>query len=353
MNIIGKLFYNKPIKALFYLKGFARYYTPKWILEKKLRRKLSKIKNRPDYAYIQYRVDYYNKLSQPQATPAAFDSLKLHSYKSSKSAAYFFDTNQYTRWFSNTRRWKFLPGDIVEVPSIPSIVKSRPIKGDNQNAVLLKLNKIRHFVFLKDRIPFSQKKDKAIFRLTVSKKPGRIAFMEKFYNAPICEAGVLAENDPSIPKEWIRPKISLYDHLEYKFIVALEGIDVATNLKWIMSTNSIAVMPRPSYETWFMEGTLIPDYHYIEIKSDYSDLEEKLLYYIDHQEEAAQIIQNAHDYIEQFKDKKREDLISLMVLDKYFKNTGQTAVATKMIEEDVDDLPSGQGSSYIQPSMSH
>ena len=50
----------------------------------------------------------------------------------------------------------------------------------------------------------------------------------------------------------------MYDNLNYKFILAIEGYDVATNLKWIMSSNSLAVMPRPTYATWFMEGTLIP-----------------------------------------------------------------------------------------------
>jgi pyrroloquinoline quinone (PQQ) biosynthesis protein C len=85
-----------------------------------------------------------------------------------------------------------------------------------------------------------------------------------------------------------------------------------------MSSNSIAVMPKPTYETWFMEGTLIGNYHYIEIKKDYSDLEEKLNYYIKHTNEALKIIENAHKFVEQFRDKKREKLISLLVLQKYF-----------------------------------
>ena len=41
-----------------------------------------------------------------------------------------------------------------------------------------------------------------------------------------------------------------------------------------MSSNSVAVMPKPKYESWFMEGKLIPDYHYVLIKDDYSDFEE-------------------------------------------------------------------------------
>lgn len=105
--------------------------------------------------------------------------------------------------------------------------------------------------------------------------------------------------------------------------MALEGNDVASNLKWVMSSNSVAVMPRPTCETWFMEGKLIPNYHYIEIKPDFSDLEERLNYYIEHPEEAQQIVDHAHAYVTQFKDRKREKLISLLVLVKYFGMTGQ------------------------------
>jgi spore maturation protein CgeB len=82
-------------------------------------------------------------------------------------------------------------------------------------------------------------------------------------------------------------------------------------------------MPRPKYETWFMEGTLIPDHHYVCIKDDYSDLEEKLNYYIEHPDEAQRIIDNAHEFVAQFRNKRREKIISLLVLDKYFRKTGQ------------------------------
>ena len=82
-------------------------------------------------------------------------------------------------------------------------------------------------------------------------------------------------------------------------------------------------MLRPTCEIWFMEGTLIPNYHYIEIKPDFSDLEERLNYYIEHVDESLEIINHAHEYVSQFKDKRRENLISLLVLDKYFKMTGQ------------------------------
>ena len=97
-----------------------------------------------------------------------------------------------------------------------------------------------------------------------------------------------------------------------------------------MSSNSLALMPVPKYETWYMEGTLIPNYHYMLIKDDYSDLEERMEYYINHADEALEIIRNAHRYIEQFKIKQREDLISLLVPEKYFYKTSRKKISENL-----------------------
>ncbi|NVJ68058.1 MAG: lipopolysaccharide A protein, partial [Gammaproteobacteria bacterium] len=70
--------------------------------------------------------------------------------------------------------------------------------------------------------------------------------------------------------------------------------------------------------TWFMEGKLEAGIHYVEVQDDYSDLPEKMDYYLANEQEALAIIENAHQWVEQFKDKRKERLISLMVADKYF-----------------------------------
>ena len=90
-----------------------------------------------------------------------------------------------------------------------------------------------------------------------------------------------------------------------------------------MSSNSVAVMPKPKFESWFMEGKLIPDHHYIQIKEDYSDLEEKLNYYIKYPKKLIQISSNANNYVNQFKDVNDEKIISLLVMEKFFKLTNQ------------------------------
>ena len=51
--------------------------------------------------------------------------------------------------------------------------------------------------------------------------------------------------------------------------------------------------------------------------------EEPLHYCNSHPEEAKRIIANAHCYVDAFRDRRREDLISTGVLYKYFVPTGQ------------------------------
>ena len=72
-----------------------------------------------------------------------------------------------------------------------------------------------------------------------------------------------------------------------------------------------------------MEGALIPNDHYTELTPVFSDLKERLAYYTAHPDEAIEISRHANEYVSQFFDKKREKLISLLVLQKYFRKTGQ------------------------------
>jgi hypothetical protein len=182
-------------------------------------------------------------------------------------------------------------------------------------------------MFLNDKKDFREKKNMLVGRNVVG-QAHRIKFLEMYINHPLCNVGKI--NDDDNHHNLLRERITIEDQLNYKFILCLEGNDVASNLKWVMSSQSLAVMPVPKYETWFMEGTLIPNYHYMLIKDDYSDLEERMEYYIKHTDEALEIIKNAHHYTEQFKIKKREDLISLLVLEKYFYKTGQKKISDNL-----------------------
>jgi hypothetical protein len=310
----------KKIKLFYHLSGLYRILLPGFLFRRKLAKFIEDVPEQ-QIAYIQKRVDYYNKLTGNHSVSS--NAVLLKDFKFSKySSAYYHDAFEYVRFFNTQLRADFLFGDITFIPEFPSILKSRPISDKNQNSVLLNLDKFRHFNFINDKKPFGQKKDELVWRGHISvQKMERIEFLKKYFNHSLCNIG--NTNNWKETQEWQRERMTIEEQLEYKFILCLEGVDVATNLKWVMSSNSLAVMPKPKFETWFMEGTLKPDYHYVLIKDDFSDLIDKLSYYSQHRDEAELIIKNAHEYVDQFRDKKKEKIISLKVLYKYFENTDQ------------------------------
>jgi hypothetical protein len=318
-------FKHKNNKVLYYAIGFVRQLFPYLFFQTGLDKKISTVKDF-DIEYIRKRANYYNKLDEIVNLSDGIKNL-AHFKLRKQHKTYFFDSYEYTRYFNQELRADFKFGDVTFVPEEPAIVKSRPIRGNNSNSVILNLDKVRHFMFLNDKKDFREKKNMLVGRNVVG-QAHRIKFLEMYINHPLCNVGKI--NDDDNHHNLLRERITIEDQLNYKFILCLEGNDVASNLKWVMSSQSLAVMPVPKYETWFMEGTLIPNYHYMLIKDDYSDLEERMEYYIKHTDEALEIIKNAHHYTEQFKIKKREDLISLLVLEKYFYKTGQKKISDNL-----------------------
>ena len=319
---ISKVFNNKYIridisknsKPIYYVKNILIYLTPTSFYQKKLNN-LTAVNMTKE---IEERVNYYNKLTQRFTLN---DAKTIQEFRKEKKKTYFFDLYKYLSYFNEKLKIKYLFGDIAHIPNEPSFVKSRPIYGENQNSIVMKLNKVRHFIFLNDPIKFENKKNILVWRGKAHQEH-RKYFLNKFYTDPLCDVGQIVKKGESNVL-WEKPKMSLKEHLNYKFILTIEGNDVASNLKWVMSSNSLAFMVKPKFETWFMEGKLIANHHYVLLKDDYSDLKEKIKYYTEHTNEAKKIISNAHEYIEQFKDKKQEDLISLLVLKKYFKYSTQ------------------------------
>jgi len=313
---------HKNNKFLYYTINFIRQLIPKRIFQSGLERKMSVLKNY-DIDYIRKRVNYCNKLEKKVNLPDGTKNLANFRLRK-MDKTYFFDCYEYTRYFQSSLRADFTFGDVTFVPEEPSIVKSRPIAGNNANSVILNLDKVRHFTFINDKKDFREKKNMLVSRNYVTQEH-RIRFLEMYINHPLCNIGKI--NKSSNHQNLLKEILTIEEQLDYKFILCLEGNDVASNLKWVMSSQSLAVMPVPKYETWYMEGTLIPDYHYVLIKDDYSDLEERMEYYITRTDKALEIIRNAHRYVDQFKIKQREDLISLLVLEKYFYRTNQKKIS--------------------------
>lgn len=299
----------------FYGRGIVRLCLPVALARRQRDRLLEQAKTHRDHAEIAWRVDYYCKLVQPFDASAAPKVTEIDRSRS----RYFIDLDKYAKGFGPDRRLNYLFGDICTVPDAPTIVKSRPISDANENSVILKLDQLRHFSWTPDPLSFCDKKASAVWRGTPLTEQRKV-FVRAYYDHPDFDIGHSRHRVDNRPP---KPSLSHAEQKQYKFFISLEGNDVATNLKWAMASNMLVMAPRPEYETWFMEGLLEPDKHFVLLNDDLSDLEEKVAFYTAHPEEAERIIANAHDWIAMFSDPVKEGIISTLVLDMYFRLSGQ------------------------------
>lgn len=321
----------------YFLKNIISQYVPDNVYRLWTRYQFARLSNDLKEA-AEKRVDYYFRLS-PHATlggeiTTVGEFSKYVRSRHKRHSTYCYDLYPIIRLFGKEKKFSYVFGDVNFETSTPAFTKTRPIvrEGEFSNCVVMRLNSLRHFVFVNDKKKWTDKKDMLVFRNVVDNKPHRIDFLLKTFHNTLCVSGEIINSTPELPR-YVKPYMTMEQLLEYKFIACIEGNDVATNLKWVMSSNSIAVMPRPKFESWFMEATLIPNYHYIEIKDDYSDITEKLTYYLSHPDEAKAIIQHANEYVNQFKNKRLERWIQYEVAKRYFLQTNTPPSAPQQRSE--------------------
>lgn len=312
---------GKNVKLFYFAGSYLRRLMPRRWLMSRRRAILDKLRRRTDFPQLKVRIDYYCRFSHGTLTDKAQPVGGRQQFDNC-AKVYLLDSEEARRYFPKHLRWQMTPGDNTAAHSSPTVVKSRPIASGESYDTLLKLNRVRHFIFLHDRVRWEEKKPIALFRGRIGKQMRRLEFIRRFEGSQLVDAGCI-DLPEGVKPELQRPKLTLYAHFRYRYIVCLEGNDVASNLKWAMHSNSVVVMPRPRHETWFMEGKLRPGVHYIEILDDYSDLEEKIRYYNAHPDEARAIVRNAHQWTRQFMDRKLERRLAVAVMHNYMVRTGQ------------------------------
>ena len=300
----------------FYISNIGKSLIPKYFSQRKLNNWLKKESNFSSDEVAE-RLSHYITNNKGQL---ANDAMLLKDFKRPKRRTmYYFDLVQYTRFFKDHLKIKFKFGDVQDNQETLTIVKSRPIDHTG-NSVLMKLDALRHYYFVNDKTIYNKKKNQIVWRGYIHKE-NRRNLVEQFYKHPKCNIGNIPLRNEN--PDWAKPFLSVEEQLQYKFILSIEGNDVATNLKWIMSSNSLCFMPTPKFETWYMEGKLIPNVHYVHIKDDYSDMLEKMEYYSKNEDEALAVITNAQAWVARFQDQELEKFLSIKVLESYFKSTGQ------------------------------
>jgi hypothetical protein len=108
--------------------------------------------------------------------------------------------------------------------------------------------------------------------------------------------------------------------LKHKYILSVEGNDKDTGLNWKLNSNSVVFMTKPKTSSWLMETKLVPNVHYILIKDDFSDLEQKVQWCNKNQQKCKEIIKNANNFMKQFKNDDFEKNLETKIMKYYFDN---------------------------------
>jgi hypothetical protein len=228
------------------------------------------------------------------------------------------------------------PGDCRSRLAEPVFVKSRLVADRDAPSVLLPLDHSRHWrdlaVVDDHDIPYADKTSELLWRggttgVFRGGGPGN-PYSSRYHVASVppragrdigySEIVQIDQTGADLPMETIRarlrPPLGIARQLRARFLLSLEGNDVATGLKWMLHSNSTVVMPHPTCESWACEGALVPYEHYVPVRDDLSDLDEVQDWCCTHLRDCEEIARNGKRFIAGFLDRRNEqDLCNRVV----------------------------------------
>lgn len=259
-------------------------------------------------------------------------SKKYFDSRYTQIICYYKDLDKYLKNYKlDTNRenieFIFYFGDSVRYKDTPCLTKARSSNG-NDYSVLMNLNTIRHTGMLNDipnmDIPFEKKLNCVLWRGTdtaYNDNDKRSEIVLKYQNCTNENIDIKFShfvNKRDLSKYKIAKKMSIAEMLKYKFLLSIEGNDVATNLKWILLSKSVVLMAKPGKCSWFMEDMLIPFTHYVPLNDNYDNIEEMYTWCMNNMDKCKEISQNATNYMKVFLDDENEKYVTTEVLKGYF-----------------------------------
>jgi hypothetical protein len=173
---------------------------------------------------------------------------------------------------------------------------------------------------IKDPLPFPDKMDGLVWRGTTTgdfygkglDHHLRFNFIKKVYNVhPSIDVGFSKfhswtyEQNREEFNRFTKPVLSRRELVRYKFVLILEGNDVATSFPWVLASNCCPLHNYPfTWETHIFGQGLEPYIHFIPVKNDGSDLLEQYEWCMNNLDKCEEIAQNGTRYMEPYLDEE-------------------------------------------------
>ncbi|MEO9870117.1 glycosyl transferase family 90 [Ekhidna sp.] len=328
--------------------------------------KLDKLNNRKDWMSPEERVEFYlNNQKKIELNLDEFEIVKNENYwnqREMRLVSYRDFENTFTHWYCKhlvhlpkIRNLRVLPfyrtykdlhslmnffhpfdrlgmdevfkdskyplfyGEAGKTGHVQVIRKSR--RSDDATSIIYNFRTLRLtlpcHVALKADNPWQKKADHVIWRGATTGQEQRVKLVDKYFDK--YDIGFASVKQKPQLKGFKRNKVSIKDQLKYKFIISLEGNDVASNLRWILASNSVPIMKKPYWQSWIMEEKLKPNVHYLELNEDLSNLEEILSWAAINDDYCNEIAQNGKNYMSQFLVEKNDLPVQKLLLEEFTK----------------------------------
>lgn len=183
---------------------------------------------------------------------------------------------------------------------------------------LLASNPSSYYEISKD-VPWNEKKEVAFFRGSAT---GRVhnnqRIMLASINSPLIDVGITSWNlsdkidsngfvEYMIPKNLesmgvkLKSRVEMHEQVAHKYIINVHGHSAPNRTTWILQSGCLMLMVdpvRPDY-TW-LDNNLKAWKHYVPIKSDLSDLIEKIKWCKSNDDECRKIVSNAKLFVRKY-----------------------------------------------------
>jgi hypothetical protein len=197
----------------------------------------------------------------------------------------------------------------------PVMVKVRDTH-KNSSGVIVNFESIRHLGGMFDVAdpPWDEKRNESVWRGADTGWNGeRLEFVKKYGNTHNVGFSNFVQDALKSPhlysRDMRKPKISISELKKFKYLPVIDGNDKSSSLGWIMASNSVPIMPKPRFHTWVCEPWMKPGVHYVEVKRDWSDFDEKLEWCRQNDSECKKIADNGTIFMMQFMNQTQENYI--------------------------------------------
>ena len=206
------------------------------------------------------------------------------------------------------------------------VVKNR-CPGSRVGTVVKCMEKRRHWQeamqrgsWAADDPPLAAKKGIAFWRGTTTGRPeweaSRFALVRRWHGrSPLVDVGF---SDVCQGKDemsgFVKGKMDWKEMLQYRYILSVRGNDKDSGLNWKLSSNSVVLMHPPENTSWLMEPLLKPWVHYVPLRPDFEDVEDKVKWCEANLGMCEQISYNARRYMAMFRNEALEAEVENAVL---------------------------------------